>query len=141
MDKPQNASADPVSIRVTASSDNENDEGYQHCFEQNPKATLTFEVYIKPPVDSIQFVLWRMHDPSKPRLAEPPRDYSGKSGHVTIMIGPDTNLDLDLHPHLGPGPYCVTLTASSADSKDARKIVGNAIYYYDTWKESPPFEW
>ena len=49
-------------------------------------------------------------------------------------------------PHLGPGPYCATLTASSpatasAGSKGARKIAGSAVYYYDTWKDSPPYSW
>ena len=40
--------------------------------------------------------------------------------------------------HLGPGPYCATLTASttaSDASKGGEKIVPNAIYYYETWKE------
>ena len=53
MTTPEPALPPSVSIRVTASSDNENDEGYQHCFEQKKGVTLTFEVYTKSPVDSI----------------------------------------------------------------------------------------
>src|SRR5215469_8699819 len=113
MTKPQNASAEPVAIRVIASTDNENDQGYQHSFEQKKDTTLIFEVYTKPPVEIIHFVLWNIHNPAKPYIAEPPKDWLVKNGHVTIAIGPDPNLDLDLHPHLGPGPYCATLTASS----------------------------
>jgi hypothetical protein len=146
MTTPQNDAAPPVLIRVIASTDNENDEGYQHSFEQKGDSTLIFEVYTKPPVETIYFVLWNIHNPAKPYIAEPPRDWPVQNGHVTITIGRDLNLHLALHPHLGPGPYCAMLTASSSTDASAasvggRKIVGTAIYYYDTWKDRRPYDW
>lgn len=136
MTKSQNTLTSPVSITVEASTDNQNDKGYHHCFEQDNTRILTFEVDTDLSVDNIYFVLWNIHDPVKnPHIAEPPKDWAVKNGHVTIKIGPD-------HPvHLGPGPYCATLTASSPSassdtSNSARKIVGNALYYYETWKGS-----
>lgn len=134
MTKTQNAPAAPVSIRVTASTDNENDEGYQHCFEQKEDATLFFEVYTKAPVETIHFVLWNMHNPVKPRLVESCPDCPIQNGHATITV------KHPLDEHLGPGPYCATLTAASS-SEGAGKIVANAVYYYDTWKDSPPYDW
>ena len=129
MAKSQNTSADPICINVTASTDNKNDEGYQHCFEQKKTSKLTFVVTINRPVDNINFVLWDIHDPVKPYV-EKSGDYSGKSGKVEITIGPDPDI------HLGPGPYCAALTASNsaaASDKGAGEIVGNALYYYETW--------
>jgi hypothetical protein len=135
MDKPRNTLTYQVPIKVTASTDNDNDRGYNHFFEQRNDITLTFKVETDPSVGSIHFVLWNLSDPVNPTTAEPATDWTVQNGEVTITIPP--------HPdfHLGPGPYCATLTASSstataATSKSAENIVGNAIYYYDTWKDS-----
>lgn len=138
MAKPRNTSAASVFKRVTASTNNPKDKGYHHYFQQKSGFTLTFEVDTDRSVDSINFVLWNLYDPVNPDIAEPPKNWPVKNGHATIKIGPHYPM------HLGPGPYCATLTASSptaAASKGARKIVGNAIYYYDTWKGSRPYTW
>jgi hypothetical protein len=129
MTTPQNTSADPVAIRVTASTDNSNDSGYNHSFEQKHGVTLTFAVKTDPSVDSIYFVLWSLYNPGNPELVESQPAVRVKNGEATIVIGPDPHL------HLGPGPYCATLTASSpaAASTGGRKIVDHAIYYYETW--------
>jgi hypothetical protein len=140
MTTPQDTLTDPVSIKVTASTNNPKDKGYYHYFQQESGIILTFEVYTDPAVDSIYFVLWNLNDPVNPEIAEPPKDWNVTNGHVAIKIGPHFPM------HLGPGPYCATLTASrptasSAASKGAREIVGNAIYYYDTWKDSRRYVW
>jgi hypothetical protein len=134
MTTPQNTSADQATIRVTASTDNPNDQGYHHCFEQKDDATLVFELDTDPSVDTINFVLWKLHDPANPKIAKS-MDPPVQNGHATIT------LSHHLDEHLGPGPYCATLTASSptaasAASMGARKIVGNTVYYYETWKGS-----
>lgn len=141
MAKTQNTST-VVSITVTASTDNPHDKGYHHCFEQKPDAILTIEVDTDPSVDTINFVLWDLQDPTNPTVAEPSTDWDvDDQGHVEITIGPDP-LRGPGHPfHLGPGPYCAALTASSftaasAASKSAGTTVGNALYYYRTWKGS-----
>ncbi len=144
MTKSQNASALSGSITVTASTDNRNDEGYQHYFEQQDEkkspVILTFEVDTDPSVDSINFVLWNLKNPAKPYSVESGDYCVDNDGHATIRIGG--------HPdfHLGPGPYCATLTATSstaasAASEGTQKIIGNAIYYYDTWKGTRPYTW
>lgn len=137
MTTPQNTSAASVFKKVTAYTDNDNDKGYHHCFEQNNKSTLTFELEIdSPSVDNINFVLWNIHNPvDHPYIAES-GDYPVDHGKVIITVGPDNR-----PMHLGPGPYCATLTASSptaasAASKGARKIVDYAIYYYETWDKN-----
>ena len=139
MTKPQNALALSAAITVTASTNNDHDRGHHHCFEQKHDAILTFEVDIDPPVDNINFVLWNLKDPANPCMAEPATDWPVQDGHVTIAIGPDPlHVDPFIAPlHLGPGPYCATLTASSsaaasATTQSAGKVVGNAIYYYET---------
>jgi hypothetical protein len=140
MSKPRNASDDPVDITVDASTDNPKDKGYHHYFEQDESYKLTFEVEIDSLlVDSINFVLWNLNDPVNPGLVELQPDVSVKEGKATITVGPH-------FVHLGPGPYCATLTASSptaasSASKGARKNVGYAIYYYDTWKDSRRYPW
>jgi hypothetical protein len=128
MAKPENAPAPQVDITVKAYTKNPKDEGYYHSFEQNETFSLTFEVKIDPPVDSINFVVWNIYDPANPKVAVPSTDYSGKSGKVIITIGPH-------FIHLGPGPYCATLTASNptAVSAGGRETVGNVLYYYETW--------
>src|ERR1700743_315596 len=127
MGKSKNTSAAAVFKKVTASTNNPNDNNYYHYFEQKSGIILTFDVYTDPSVDNIYFVLWNLNDPVNPEIAEPPRNCVVKNGHVEIKIGPHFPM------HLGPGPYCATLTASrpttaSAASKGARKIVGDAIY-------------
>ena len=141
MTMPQDAPANPVSITVTASTKNPNDTDRHHCFEQDEKWIITFKMVVTDrSVNSIYFVLWNLQDPVHPKFVEEHPDVSvDENGVATIDIGPD-------RPHLGPGPYCATLTASSPDtapaaSKGARKIVGNAVYYYDTWKGQPPYTW
>lgn len=140
MSKPRNVSGDPVDITVDASTDNPKDKGYHHYFEQNESYTLTFEVEIDSlSVDNIYFVLWNLNDPVNPEPVEIQPDVPVEEGEATITVGPH-------FVHLGPGPYCATLAASSPDtapaaSKDARKIVGNAAYYYDTWKDSRRYPW
>jgi hypothetical protein len=141
MTKSQNILTSPVSITVKASTNNGNDKGHHHCFEQDNTRILTFEVETDPSVDSINFVLWNLNDPLKPTMAEPPTDWPvQEDGHVTIVVGPDILPPPYAFPlHLGPGPYCATLTASgstaaSAASENAGKVVGNALYYYETKK-------
>lgn len=141
MAKPRKLLPPPIFKNVTASTDNKNDRGYYHCFEQKSGITLTFEVDVTDPsVDKIYFVLWNLYDPVNPVIAEPPKDWPVKKGHAKITIGPHYPM------HLGPGPYCATLTATSptaaaADSAGGRKIVGNNVYYYDTWKDYRPYRW
>jgi hypothetical protein len=123
--------------KVVASTNNDKDSGHHHCFEQNDDAILTFKVDTDPSVDNINFVLWDLQNPINPTAAEPPTDWPVQNGHVEITIGPDPLRGLG-HPfHLGPGPYCAALTASSstARSASAGKIVGNALYYYETKKD------
>jgi len=144
MSKTRNASGNLVDITVDASTDNPKDKGYHHYFEQqgekkNP-VILTFEVDTDPSVDSIHFVLWNLNDPVNPYVARSGDYCVDNDGHVAITIvdRPDE--------HLGPGPYCATLTATSstaasAASEGGREIVGNAIYYYDTWKDSRRYPW
>ncbi len=131
MATPPNAPAPTISITNVWTS-NPHDEKYHHCFEQDNSRYLYFDVKTDLSVDTINFALWNLNDPVNPYMAEPSTDWPVKNGHVKITIGPD------LHVHLGPGPYCAALTASSstAASKDSRKIVGNALYYYETWKDS-----
>lgn len=140
MAKRPNTAADTVFKSVTASTNNENDRNYYHYFEQKSGITLTFEVEINSPsVDSIYFVLWNLNDPVNPVVAEPVQDVCVVDGKAKIEIS-------DEHFHLGPGPYCATLTAlspavASTASKGFRQIVGNAVYYYDTWKDSRRYPW
>jgi hypothetical protein len=139
MATPKNASAEPVPTTVIAFTNNPKDRGYYHCFEQKQDITLTLMVGTDPSVDSIYFVLWNLHDPANPTMAEPAMNVSVKNGVAKIEIK-------DIHFHLGPGPYCATLTTSSpaagaADSRGGRKIFDNAIYYYDTWVGTRPYRW
>lgn len=139
MDKRRNTSTASVFKSVTASTNNPNDKNYHHYFEQDDQWTLTFEVTTDPSVKNIYFVLWNLNDPVNPGVAEPVQDVSVNNGKATIEIS-------DKHFHLGPGPYCATLTAlspaaTSAASKGGREIVGNAVYYYDTWKDSRRYPW
>jgi hypothetical protein len=139
MAAPQNILTSPVSITVKASTNNENDKGHHHCFEQDNTYILTFDVKTDPSVDTINFVLWNIKNPLKPTVAEPATDWPvDEDGHVTIVVGPDPLRGAMTAPlHLGPGPYCATLTASSstateAVTKSVGKVVGNALYYYET---------
>jgi hypothetical protein len=139
MTKPQDIPTSPVSITVTAKTNNDNDKDHHHCFEQKPDAILTFEVETDPSIDTINFVLWNLHYPDKPVIAEPSADWPVQNGQVTITIGPDPIRSRLISPmHLGPGPYCAALTASnsatfSAASASTGRIAGNAIHYYETW--------
>jgi hypothetical protein len=144
MTKPQDTLTSLVSTTITASTDNPHDQGYHHCFEQKHDAILTFEVNTDPSVDNINFVLWDINDPVNPSIAEPPSDWHVQNGQVKITIGPDP-IRSRLPFHLGPGPYCAALAASSSaaasdTSKSAGKIVGNALYYYETWKRNCKYQ-
>lgn len=139
MAKSRNTSAVPVSI-TKAWTSNPHDKNHYHCFEQDNSQYLYFEVDITDlSIDTIHFVLWNIHDPINPYVAEL-MDLFVQHEHIIITIPPDPLQPLQ-PLHLGPGPYCATLTASSPSassdtSKSARKIVGNALYYYETWKGS-----
>lgn len=134
MSKAQHSLTSPVAITVEASTDNQNDQGYHHCFEQRDDATLTFNVKTDFSVTTIHFVLWKLHDPVNPEIVKS-IDSSVQKGRATITIS---------HPldeHLGPGPYCATLTVSSSaaasdTSGSAGKMVGETVYYYETWTGS-----
>jgi hypothetical protein len=134
MGKPESAVASTVSIAVEAFTNNPKDNGFHHCFEQKDDATLTFRVSTDVSVKTIHFVLWKLHDPVNPGIATSV-DSSVRNGRATITIS---------HPndeHLGPGPYCATLTASSSAaapgaSASAETIVGETVYYYETWTGS-----
>jgi hypothetical protein len=132
MTTPQNTMTSPVPITVTASTDNPHDTGYHHCFEQRDDATLTFNVEIDDSsVKTIHFVLWALKDPANPKMVES-TDFSVVNGQVTIQVSHHHS-----EGHLGPGPYCAALTASTTavgDSSSAGTIVGETVYYYETWE-------
>ncbi len=140
MAKRQNTAADTVFKSVTASTNNDNDKNYHHYFEQDETYKLTFEVEIdSPSVDNIHFVLWNLNDPVNPKMVKS-IDRPVEDGHATITVGPH------LDEHLGPGPYCAALTASSlitppASHEGGVKIVDDAVYYYDTWKDNRRYNW
>src|ERR1051326_462870 len=133
MAKTRNTLAAPVFKRVTASTNNENDRGYHHCFEQRDDITLTFDVETDASVTTINFVLWDLEDSVNPKVRHY-EDSPVNTGKAKITIK---------HPsdeHLGPGPYCAALTASSSAASSSTssaggKIVGNALYYYETWED------
>ena len=114
---------------VNARTDYDDDQNYSHCFYQNPKSTLYFDVVTDPSINSIHFHLLNIQDPKNPKEAEPASDWPVTHGQATITIGPD-------HPsHLGPGPYVADLAPSTAPkaSKAAEKPSGAGVYFYGTW--------
>jgi hypothetical protein len=140
MTTPQNTVTSPVPITVTASTSNGNDTGYQHCFEQNDDATLTFDVKTDLSIKTIHFVLWKLHDPDKPKKVKSV-DCSVHDGQVTITISDPHPVGESPFEHLGPGPYCATLAASTSialsdTSRSAGTIVGETVYYYETWRDN-----
>jgi hypothetical protein len=140
----KDGSALPAAMSVTVSSDYAGDSGYHHCFRQRRETSLTFETYTDSSAETVNFVLWSIEDLSNPVIAEPSTDWPVKNGYVKIVVaGDQAGHPRIAPPHLGPGPYMATLTAStsagaSADaSAKKKKTVGNAAYYYQTWVNSP----
>src|ERR1700739_4079709 len=122
MAKPENTETFSAFQEVTAFTDNLNDNGFSYSFEQKNTSKLTFKVKTDPSVKTIYFVLWSLYNPAKPEAIERlPNVAVSDDGEATIEIGPD-------HPrlHLGPGPYCASLTASGP-TMGGLKIVDNFI--------------
>jgi hypothetical protein len=97
MAKPKNTVPAPVSI-TKAWTSNPHDKNHYHCFEQDNSQYLYFRVDITDPsVDTLHFVLWNIHDPINPYIAEL-MDLAVQHGQIIITIVPDP------HIHLGPVP-------------------------------------
>src|SRR5438270_13803349 len=93
----------------------------EHCFQQMERSEmpLYFDIYTDIAEGQVKLILYSLRDLKFEKLDTVTQSFTG--GHAQIQYGP---------PHLGPGPYMATITASP----DVGGISTKSLYFYETWK-------
>lgn len=113
---------------VKAYTDNPKHNDRDHCFEQDKGSpiTLSFEIYASFYIKSANLKLYNfknmLPEEITPNLTY---TYNGKMARIDVTESSP--------PHLGPGPYMATMSASSSARGAKTKETTKFWYYYDTF--------